>query len=123
MSQRMFLYISYRDENTKDWHSASARELTRSIENELELFQVRGARVAMTNGEVLAVSAGYAPGNRSVSIHAALDGVQLVGVSGFKVEEAGFDPSVVFRTPRGMYVSVMLGPQHGADAPRRPEQE
>ena len=119
----MFLYISFRDENTKDWHSAIARALTRSIENELELFQVRGARVTMTNGEVVAVSAGYTPANRSVSIHAALDGVELIGVSGFKVEEAGFDPSVVFRTPRGMYVSIMLGPRQGADAQRSSEQD
>lgn len=114
----MFLYISYRDENTKDWHSAIARELTHSLENELELFQVRGARVTMTNGEVVAVSAGYTPANRSVSIHAAMDGAELVGVNGFKVEEAGFDPSVVFRTPGGMYVSIMLGPRHGTDVSR-----
>jgi hypothetical protein len=119
----MFLYISYRDENTKDWHSAVARELAHSIENQLELFQVRGARVTMTNGEVVAVSAGYAPANRSVSIHAAMDGAELIGVTGFKIDDDGFDPSVVFRTPRGMYVSIMLGPRHAGDSPRKPVQE
>lgn len=111
----MFLYISYRNENTKDWHSAIARELVRSTENELESYHVRGARVGMPNGEVVAVSAAYTPATRGISIHAALDSMELIGVSGFKARESEFDPAVVFRTPRGMYISIMLGPMQPGD--------
>jgi hypothetical protein len=106
----MFLYISFRDETTKDWHSSMARELTRCTGHEGEVYQVRGARVVMSNGEVVAVSVDYTPANHAVSIHAAVDGVQLVGVNGFKTQESGFDPSVVCRTAGGMYLSIMLGP-------------
>jgi hypothetical protein len=111
----MFLYISFRDETTKDWHSAIARELTRSAGHELEVYQVRGARVVMSSGEVVAVSVDYTPASHAVSIHAALDGVQLIGVNGFKAQESGFDPTVVCRTPGGMYISIMLGPMQPGD--------
>jgi hypothetical protein len=109
----MFLYISFRDEATKDWHSAIARELTRSAG--LAVCQVRGARVVMSSGEVVAVSVDYTPASHAVSIHAALDGVQLIGVNGFKTQESGFDPTVVCRTPGGMYISIMLGPMQPGD--------
>jgi hypothetical protein len=50
-------------------------------------------------------------------VHAALDRMELIGVSGFKTQDAGFDPSIVFRTPLGMYISIMVGPmQPGDDA-------
>jgi hypothetical protein len=114
----MFLYISFRDESTKDWHSAIARELAPSTEQGAEVLAVRGARVTMSNGEVVAVSATYVPSSRTISVHAALDRMQLIGVSGFKTQDAGFDPSIVFRTPLGMYISLMVGPmQPGDDAP------
>jgi len=113
----MFVYISFRDESTKDWHSATARELAPSTERGAEVLAVRGARVTMPNGEVIAVSATYVPSTRTVSVHAALDRMQLIGVSGFKTQDAGFDPSIVFRTPLGMYISIMIGPmQPGDDA-------
>ena len=114
----MFAYISFRDENTKDWHSAIARELTQATEQALDVLTVRGARVMMPNGEVIAVSATYVPATHSISVHAALERMELIGVSAFKTQEAGFDPSIVFRTPLGMYISIMLGPmQPGDDTP------
>jgi hypothetical protein len=113
----MFLYISFRDESTKDWHSAIARELGPATEQGAEVLAVRGARVIMSNGEVISVSATYVPSSRTISVHAALDRVELIGVSGFKTQDAGFDPSIVFRTPLGMYISIMVGPmQPGDDA-------
>ncbi|HYL18548.1 MAG TPA: hypothetical protein VEV20_07690, partial [Burkholderiales bacterium] len=116
-SLSMFVYISFRDESTKDWHSAIARELAPSTEQGAEVLALRGARVTMPNGQVIAVSATYVPSTRTISVHAALDRMQLIGVSGFKTQDAGFDPSIVFRTPLGMYISIMVGPmQPGDDA-------
>ena len=113
----MFVYISFRDESTKDWHSAIARELAPSMDQGVEVLTVRGARVTMSNGEVIAVTATYVPSSRTISVHAALDRMELIGVSGFKAHDAGFDPSIVFRTPLGMYISIMVGPmQTGDDA-------
>jgi hypothetical protein len=41
------------------------------------------------------------------------DGKTLLNVGGFKRGDMDYDPSVIFLTPGGIHVSIMVGPPSG----------
>ncbi|PSB19111.1 hypothetical protein C7B65_12565 [Phormidesmis priestleyi ULC007] len=65
--------------------------------------------IVLPNGEQLEISAYYSLGNRGISINIVGNDKTLIQVGGFKHSETSYDPSVIFLTPKGLYLSLLVG--------------
>lgn len=112
----MKLYVQYGDEASSQWQKVCELDLQpgvglhpQAMAKPEDVLGLSLESVVLPNGEYLEISASYSPGNRGISINVVSDNKTLVHVSGFKHSETSYDPSVVFLTPKGLHLSLMVG--------------
>jgi hypothetical protein len=112
----MKLYVQYGDNTSNQWQKIS--ELDLPVDSRLHPQQMAQSEeslylspqsIVLPNGECFEISASYSPGNRGMSINVMSDGKHLIHVGGFKYRETTYDPSVIFMTPKGLHLSLMVG--------------
>jgi hypothetical protein len=111
----MKLYITYGDKSSSQWQKVceldlkSREGLYPSMAKSDEVLNLNLEPVFLPNGEKLEISASYSIGNRGMSINVSSENKNLVQLGGFKYSEESYDPNIVFLTPKGLYLSLMMG--------------
>ncbi|BAQ64072.1 hypothetical protein [Geminocystis sp. NIES-3709] len=111
----MKLYVSYGNEVSNQWEKIGEFELQplvnkdwiSIVENEILILNSQG--LILPNNEQLEITVSYARANRGISISVIYDNQTLINVGGFKYNETGYDPSIIFMTPKGLHLSLMVG--------------
>lgn len=76
---------------------------------EHEILTLNSHEIILSNGEKLEIFVSYAKINRGINIIVVSNNKTLINVGGFKSSEASYDPSIVFLTPLGIHLSLMVG--------------
>ncbi len=108
--------MQYGDEAFNQWQKVCELDLQpgiglhpQAMANPEDLLGLSPKSVVLPNGECLEISASYSPGNRGMSINVMSGSKTLVHVGGFKHSETSYDPSVIFLTPKGLHLSLIMG--------------
>jgi hypothetical protein len=116
----MKLYMSYAPNPSCQWENICAIDLRpnpipipKHIKNypidPSSVIGLHEEEINIPNGEQLKVSVTYDPINRGISIYVMSKGKFLLQVGGFKRQESSHDPNVMFLTPGGECVSLIVG--------------
>ena len=110
----MKLHVAYSRPGSNAWSELQALPFADSEQDETGVAVLGDTRVELPNGESLRLSATYWRANHMLSLSAATDGKTLLMLSTHKRDAADHSPQVVFLTPGGLHVSLMLAPSHQA---------
>ncbi|MBL1208680.1 hypothetical protein [Geminocystis sp. GBBB08] len=111
----MKLYVSYGNQVSNQWEKIGEFELNLLINQDFipiiehEILTLNSQEIILSNGEKLQISVSYATINRGINIIVISDNKTLINVGGFKSSETSYDPSVIFLTPQGLHLSLMVG--------------
>jgi hypothetical protein len=113
---QMKLYLQYGEALSGQWENLCEIEL-KSLETgdshpPTEAKNVLGIHlvpVKLPNDEILSIDITYSIDNRGISISVSSEGITLIQVGGFKKQATSYDPNVLFLTPKGLYISIMVG--------------
>lgn len=112
----MKLYVQHGDESSSQWKRLCEIDLKlglslhpHSFTKPQDLLGLNLELVVLPNGEHLKISVAYSTGNRGVSIRVVSEDRTLLHIGGFKSRETSYDPDVIFLTPKGLHVSLMVG--------------
>jgi hypothetical protein len=111
----MKLYVTYGDKSSKEWQKVCELDLKPteglhpSMAKPEEVLSLNSESVFLPNGEQLEISASYSVGNRGMSINVFSSNKMLFQLGGFKYSETSYDPNIIFLTPKGLYLSLMMG--------------
>lgn len=111
----MKLYVSYGNQVSNEWEKIGEFELNLFINQDFtpivehEILTLKSREIILSNGEKLEISVSYATINRGINIVVINNNKTLINVGGFKSSETTYDPSVVFLTPKGIHLSLMVG--------------
>lgn len=106
----MKLFVAYSQPGTNAWSELPTLALAGGAQGETGVVMLSDTRVDLPNGEALLLAAAYWPRNQALTLSAAQGGRTLIMVSTHKHESEDHSPQVVFLTPGGLQVSLMLGP-------------
>lgn len=111
----MKLYINYGNQVSNEWEKIGECELNLFVNQdftpiiEYEILTLNSQKIILSNGEKLEISVSYAEVNRGINIIVISDNKTLINVGGFKSSEISYDPSIIFLTPLGLHLSLMIG--------------
>tara|TARA_R110001583_G_scaffold195165_1_gene369762 strand:+ start:463 stop:810 length:348 start_codon:yes stop_codon:yes gene_type:complete len=109
------IYVSYGNEQTEKWiniHSAAlvpSSELYPDSRVCDESFGINDSEFSLPNGETFKVSATFTPSNMGIMIVVTSGNNTLINVACYKQSLENHDPSILFRTPKGLDVTIMAG--------------
>ncbi|BAQ61869.1 hypothetical protein GM3708_2275 [Geminocystis sp. NIES-3708] len=111
----MKLYISYGNQDSNQWEILTEFNL-QSLSNQNfisivkeEILVLNSQIIILPNDEKLEITVSYAKANRGISLCVISNNKTLIYVGGFKSCETGYDPSIIFLTPKGLHLSLMVG--------------
>lgn len=111
----MKLYVNYGNQASNEWEKIGEFELNLLINQDFisivehEILTLNSREITLSNDEKIEVSVSYATINRGINIIVISDNKTLINVGGFKSSETSYDPSIIFLTPQGMHLSLMVG--------------
>jgi len=109
----IIIHVSFRNPVTEDWeeiHKVNLipiSELYSDSSLEDDIFGINDSNFTLPNGEEFEVSATFTSNNMGVVIIVTGQDKTLIHVTCYKQSLEGFDPSILFLTPRGANVSIM----------------
>lgn len=113
--KQMKLYVQYGEDASNQWIRLCDMELKSSMAVHSSTVTPHGLlelpieEIMLPNDEQLKISVTYSMENRGVRIRVMSGDTVLLHVGGFKSQERSYDPDVFFLTPKGLYVSLMIG--------------
>ncbi len=111
------VFISYGNNSTGEWEQLCTipllpfSELYPADNVDDDSWGINNHEFSLPNGETLEISVAFTEYNLGVSFGVEKDGASLVSVYCFKQKLKNNDPCVLFLTPGGQDVSIMLGQQ------------
>jgi len=120
------LFISCGNKKNNEWENLKEMELQPYSEiyreqsvmipvitTMIDCFGINNEEIVLPNREKINVTLTYTQFDRGVSFLITQGKKTLLNFGGFKRSETDYDPSVVFLTPGGIHVSLMVGPPAG----------
>ncbi|BAQ60720.1 hypothetical protein GM3708_1126 [Geminocystis sp. NIES-3708] len=110
----MKLYVIYGNQASNQWKKVGEFELNLFINRDFtpivehEILTLNSQEIILFNGGKLQISVSYARINRDINIIVISDNKTLINVGGFKSSETSYDPSIIFLTPQGQHLSLMI---------------
>ncbi len=111
----MKLYISYGNIVSKEWENLEEFELELLVNKDIistdknTIIGLKSQKVILPNDEAIEVSVSYSIINLGISIIVISENQTIINVGGFKSSEMSYDPSIIFLTPKGIHLSLMVG--------------
>ena len=111
----MELHINYGNNETEKWESfpgipfLSLSKLHPEDDNSDHLYGIDGYEITLPNGEKLIFNAVYDDHLPSVNIVVLCSDITVLNITTYKRDSVGYDPSIVFYTPSGNHITLMLG--------------
>lgn len=106
----MKLHVAYSRPGSNAWAELQSLPLASAEQGETGVATLNESRVDLPNGESLHLAATYWRANHMLTLSATTDGKTLLMLSTHRRDAADHSPQVVFLTPGGLHVSLMLGP-------------
>ena len=115
----LYLHVSYANQGTGNWESRKAiplvpfKDLYPDEKYHSEgSFGLLREPLNLLNGETVFLGVAFCHANNSISFVIESENETLLNIGAFKPRLDTFDPSVVFRTPKGLCLSFMFSNQN-----------
>ncbi len=105
--QTFKLHVSVGNVQTNEWENAATVPL-QGQDN--FLYSLQDYELVLSNGERLVITVAITKENRGVAIAVRNARTTLLHLTAFRNDLSGYDPSVMFYTPQGLHVTLMVGP-------------
>lgn len=112
----MKLHISYGNNDTERWETIEGIEFDALKQLNPDdyvldsLYGILNREIILADGEKIVFNVVFDENILSLNIVVLIDEVTVLNFSGVKQDRKNYDPSIVFYTPAGNHISLMIGP-------------